>query len=98
MPELVGPGDLEVPGPPAPALAALGLQQRVLAHQALAPGHRIPHRRSVNPLPGSRPVTTSILLYPHSASFSTKSTKTHPTTRSFTEDDVRLSKLVPLCL
>jgi hypothetical protein len=32
----ISPRDLKVPGPPAPALAPLGLQQRVLAHQALA--------------------------------------------------------------
>jgi hypothetical protein len=36
MPELVGPGDLEIAWPAPAALAADGLQQRVLAHQPLA--------------------------------------------------------------
>lgn len=35
MPELVGSSDLEVPGPPAAALAADRLQQPMLAHQPL---------------------------------------------------------------
>lgn len=35
VPQLIRPGDLEVPGPLVAALAALGLQQAVLAHQSL---------------------------------------------------------------
>src|SRR4051794_35002140 len=36
MPELVGPGDLEVPGPAPSSLRADRLQQGVFAHQSLA--------------------------------------------------------------